>query len=47
MLTVNIKYSQFIGQFNSLKCKFGFMQPDILVIYLSQYLNIMAIFIEI
>ena len=24
----NIKYSQFIGQFNSLKSKFGFLQPD-------------------
>ena len=31
----NIKYSHFIGQFNHLKSKFGFIQPDILVIYLS------------
>ena len=25
----NIKYSHFIGQFNNLKSKFGFIQPDI------------------
>ena len=25
----NIKYSHFIGQFNHLKSKFGFIQPDI------------------
>ena len=25
----NIKYSNFIGQFNNLKSKFGFTQPDI------------------
>ena len=31
----NIEYSHFIVQFNDLKSGFGFMQPDILVIYLS------------
>ena len=31
----NIKYSHFIGQFNNLNGKFAFIQPDILVIYLS------------
>ena len=25
----NIKYSRFLGQFNNLKSKFGFIQPDI------------------
>ena len=33
----NIKYSQFIGQFNNLKSKLGFGQPDIFCYLFKSY----------
>ena len=36
----NIMYSYLIGQFNNRKSKFGYMQPYILVIYLSRIVQI-------